>query len=952
MSAIKLFKKTTLNTAMQHLCSSHVIQKGWCCSFMLSLWVSPALYAEQPRSAQPSAVTSASEKASVEHNSQSISTVAPTAQSPAQSAQGAATDRQKTPPNTADAVAAAPADDADLTAEAQAALTSAQQQAQAGVSPEAVDSALLLQQQVQHPEQLQEIFQPIEFEALENMPIMPVDQAMANEIYATAEEAKKQANAFRQGASAQPDQPVADISQQQIQELAQAPIDVEQLVESIQADREILVSAPEKGEIILDPTWQDPETEAEKGNWLQRTLAKIRPKNDNIPVIPKISVAVNGAPSDLSNNIKAKLSTFTVEAYSDYNSAIPQIRDMSKQAAQAVGYYDAEFKFFKLDSNRLLVRVKPGDPVRVAAQNIEFSGDGQNLAQFQVIRFLPDLSEGDILNQGKYENTKSRIVEAANNNGFFDAYWRLHDVKVKLPDDTADINLRYDTGARYTMGEVEFRMSDPSKPLPIDLEVLKTLAPWQEGDDYTSWRVNTLANNLTNTRYFNYTLVNAVKPDPLLKALELPDDLQALVDQQKIEKSAFADKTEQTKAALATADVPVEARQQKVDENQFAGTSNEDMLRQSHSDSIGKKQEEIENDRLKDLAREQRRIPVIVTLNADKLNSLETGLGYGTDTSVRFRGQYRRAIVNHYGHSFDANLELSKIRQAIDGRYNIPYKHPLNDYFSLVGGYEREERDGVGPDMNLVIESGVAGADRIIKNARSDWQLVYGVRYRLDRITQNGVVDSSKIPDAFLVPGAQSEQEALLLGAEATKISSNNRLNPTRGFRQTYKLELGSQSVISDTDMAIVNATWRFIYSLGDNDNHQFVGGSNLGYIFAKDFNQVPYNLRYFAGGDQSIRGFDYKSLSPREYGYKVGGQALAVGSLEYNYQFKDGWRAAVFSDVGNAYDKDFNNKTEYSVGLGLRWRSPIGPIRIDVASGISDPDKPIRVHFFIGSQL
>lgn len=83
---------------------------------------------------------------------------------------------------------------------------------------------------------------------------------------------------------------------------------------------------------------------------------------------------------------------------------------------------------------------------------------------------------------------------------------------------------------------------------------------------------------------------------------------------------------------------------------------------------------------------------MIVTLNADKLNSLETGIGYGTDTGARLRSQYRRSIVNKYGHSFDANLELSQIRQSIDGRYSIPYKHPLNDYFNIVGGYERETR--------------------------------------------------------------------------------------------------------------------------------------------------------------------------------------------------------------------------------------------------------------------
>ncbi len=140
--------------------------------------------------------------------------------------------------------------------------------------------------------------------------------------------------------------------------------------------------------------------------------------------------------------------------------------------------------------------------------------------------------------------------------------------------------------------------------------------------------------------------------------------------------------------------------------------SNPSKLR-SLQDTQDAKQEEQE--RLSAQAREDKKVPVIVTLNADKLNSAEIGAGFGTDTGTRVRGQYRRAIVNKRGHSFDANMEVSKIRQSIDGRYNIPYNHPLNDYVSLVGGYEREERDDVGQGVNLSIESAVAGVDRIIK---------------------------------------------------------------------------------------------------------------------------------------------------------------------------------------------------------------------------------------------
>ena len=359
-------------------------------------------------------------------------------------------------------------------------------------------------------------------------------------------------------------------------------------------------------------------------------------------------------------------------------------------------------------------------------------------------------------------------------------------------------------------------------------------------------------------------------------------------------------------------------------------------------------------------AREKQHIPVIVTLNADKLNSLEAGIGYGTDTGVRLRSQYRRAIVNDLGHSFDANLELSQIRQSIDGRYNIPYKHPLNDYISLVGGYERELDDKIGNGLEAVTESAVAGVDRIIRGSRRDWQHVFGLRYRLDRMTIEGDLNTNfdedfnfdDIPDAFLAPGASDEQQSLLLGYEATKTISDTRVNPTRGFRQNYKIQLGSKNALSDADMAIVNANWKGLYSLGANNDHQVIGGLSLGYIFTDNFERVPYNLRFFAGGDQSIRGFDYKSLSPMVADFKVGGQAVGVGSLEYNYQFKEGWRAAVFGDYGNAYDEKFSNDSEYSLGLGIRWASPIGPIRLDVASGVSDPGHPIRLHFFIGSQL
>ncbi|MEX5443686.1 autotransporter assembly complex family protein [Acinetobacter schindleri] len=825
-----------------------------------------------------------------------------------------------------------------------------------------IDSLEMLQQQEQQGAQLN-VFKPIEFEDLEELPVQPIDQAMADEIYRVAEQAKQEAQSYRQ--TQQTETVVADISQQELVEINQAPVNVDQLMQSIQSDSQIIVQANETGSTLPEiPPQQLTPADDKKPNIFKRLFYKIRPPRQimtaSVPRIDADVVIRNGESStqtsnglssaarirayeNLAENIENKLSSFTQESFSDFPSALPQLRSLSNQAAQAVGFYNTEFRFEKLSESRVRVHVTPNEPVIIQSQNLEFTGAGAEQPQFQVISVLPDQEVGDVFNHGEYEKTKERIVEAASNNGYFDAHWRLHDVKVAQPQNTAEVNLRYETGDPYKLGPVTFRMSDPDEKFPLDPDILQSLVPWEDGADYRFWRVNTLANNLTNSRYFNYTLVDAVKPDPVEAELELAPDLQLLVDQQKISEGVLA----QEKKAEASSR---EVTQNVVDESQFAG-SREEENPDVRAMRTAQETKANEQERLKAQAREEKEIPVIVTLNADKKNSAEVGLGYGTDTGTRLRGQYRRAIVNKRGHSFDANLELSGIRQSIDGRYNIPYKHPLNDYISIVGGYEREERDDVAQGDGLLIESAVIGADRYIKNPRGSWQHTYGVRYRLDQLTQDGTVNADDIPDAFLVSTAET-QESLLFGYEVARTTSDRRVNPTKGFRQTYKIELGSEALLSDADMAIANAGWRFIYSLGENADHQFVGRADAGYIFTEDFTKVPYNLRYFTGGDQSIRGFDYKSLSPEIDGFKVGGQALTIGSLEYNYQFREGWRAAVFADAGNAYDKDFSNPTEYGVGLGVRWASPIGPIRIDVASGISDDNHPIRVHFFIGSQL
>lgn len=795
-------------------------------------------------------------------------------------------------------------------------------------------------------------FQADEVYQLQDSDIPAPDQAMLSEINQIAAQAKQNAELQEQSVpsvsqiqSSQDTASSAEFATSNIS--ASQTVDVDQLVTTLQQQQ---VTVPDFQEDSSEPSQSSrnmAETPKKERGFFARLFNRDEENPDIIEKLPKINVTVRGTEGELNdalqNNVEAKLSTFTQEAFEEFNVALPQLKEMANTAAQAVGYYEAEFKFSKQDEETLVVEITQNDPVLVAEQpDIEFTGAGADEPVFQVVSVVPDLNEGDVLNHADYENMRSRIDNAADSRGYFDSYWRMRDVKVTLPENTADILMKYETGERYQLDAVEFRMSDPDEEFPLRREILEQLVPYEAGADFTEWRTNLLSSNLINSRYFNYTLVNVAKPDPINKPLELPPGLEALRAAQEAQNP--------TPPPTDTAEV---TSQNVVDEGEFIGATDNE----NESEALAKSQSEAEKraegtEKLKTQARETKRVPVIVTLNADNPNSLETGLGYGTDTGVRLRTQYRRAIVNDRGHSLDVNLQLSENYQSIDGRYNIPYKHPLNDFFSVVGGYEREIKDDIGQGVELNIESAVVGAERTIKRPMGQWQHNMSVRYRLDRIDATGNVDPDDMPDAFRVVSTDPEQESLLFGYEISRTDQNNYVNPTKGFRQFYRAEVGLESLLTETDMAILNAGWRFIYSLGDNADHQFVGRGDLGYIVTDDFDRVPYNLRYFAGGDQSLRGYDYESLSPEEDGLLLGGQVVAVGSLEYNYQFRDGWRAAVFADAGNAYDENFSNETKYGVGVGVRWASPVGPIRVDVAAGVSEDSVPIRLHFFIGPPL
>jgi translocation and assembly module TamA len=163
-------------------------------------------------------------------------------------------------------------------------------------------------------------------------------------------------------------------------------------------------------------------------------------------------------------------------------------------------------------------------------------------------------------------------------------------------------------------------------------------------------------------------------------------------------------------------------------------------------------------------------------------------------------------------------------------------------------------------------------------------------------------------------------------------------------------LRFAAESLLSDTSFAQLRAEAKWIRPVAENG--RFIARAAIGAMTVNDFDALPPELRFFAGGDRSVRGFDYQAIGETdEEGDVIGGEFLTVASAEYEHYFLENWGAAVFVDGGDAYTTEFN--PNIGAGLGLRWRSPVGLVRLDVAVPVvSDLEDGVRFHILIGPDL
>jgi translocation and assembly module TamA len=323
----------------------------------------------------------------------------------------------------------------------------------------------------------------------------------------------------------------------------------------------------------------------------------------------------------------------------------------------------------------------------------------------------------------------------------------------------------------------------------------------------------------------------------------------------------------------------------------------------------------------------QQTVPLQVDLAMRPRHAWTGGLGFSTDTGPRARLGYENRYVNSRGHKLQAGTVVSGVRSQVDTTYVIPLADAARQSLNFAGGYSVEDNDS--------FESKRIKGEVAVRNENSGGWL------------QSVFLDFQR--DQYIIAAEENTSRLSMLGASLGRTKADNLINPSAGWKLFTQVRGASDSVLSDASFVQLYGSAKHVYSFG---RSRLLSRLEVGATWIDVPEDLPASLRYFAGGDQSIRGYDYRSLGPlNDNGEVIGGKQLVAGSVEIDFQVRDTWRVAVFADSGNAFNNSSDVDFRHGVGVGLRWLSPIGPVRIDLAHPL-DGDESYRFHITMGPDL
>ncbi len=524
-----------------------------------------------------------------------------------------------------------------------------------------------------------------------------------------------------------------------------------------------------------------------------------------------------------------------------------QAPEQARKALRPYGYFDAQVTGSLHQQGgdwRVVLTIDPGEPVRVSELHIELDDAARDLPEVAhaVKSFHPDKDE--ILDQGKYTESRDSISAALTAAGYLDARLTTHRVEVYRADHRALIKLAWDIGPRYRIGDISFEGSQ-FKP-----GYLKRYLPFHSGDWFSQSELLALQQALTGADYFS-----------AVNVLPQVDD----------------------------------ARGGRVDVN--------------------------------------------VQLVPAKRSVYTGGPFVGTDVGVGIRLGLKRRWVNRNGHKWQNELIVAQRLKSLSSQYTIPMPGPNQRSFNFGGTYrDADTRSSHSRTLELVGNE---------TRQWHGWTRTLGVHLLAGTFTVGQHGDEPR--DA---PGVQHGRSTMVFGeASLLKKQADNPEFVRHGWSLGLSARSTAGELLSATHYSQIVADAKWIHVLGQ--RNRLILRGTAGSIWVGDFSQLPPLLRFFAGGARSVRGYGYQAIGPRNSQDRViGGRNLLVASTEVEHYFTRSWGIAAFLDTGNAFNgHDYRPKV--GAGLGLRWRSPVGMIRVDLGVPVHDSHSHgVQLHLVIGPDL
>ncbi|MCC5793426.1 MAG: outer membrane protein assembly factor [Chromatiales bacterium] len=327
---------------------------------------------------------------------------------------------------------------------------------------------------------------------------------------------------------------------------------------------------------------------------------------------------------------------------------------------------------------------------------------------------------------------------------------------------------------------------------------------------------------------------------------------------------------------------------------------------------------------------ERLEVPVRVILTPAPARNWTAGLGYGTDTGPLLLSRYLNRRRNLQGHQLELSASLSPVISETGAVYRLPLNDPRAEWLSFSAGYKIEQPDNIRSELVEL------GARAVVRRPRG-WLETRFIDFRYEDFRIGTDAGVSRL----LTPGVNWVHK-----------TAGAPLRPQRAHRVSFQVSgtgefLGSSSQYLQTEAfgRIIRPLWR---------GARVLARAEAGFTAKDEFRSLPFSVRFFAGGDYSVRGYDYKTLGPvDENGDVIGGSYKLVTSIEIDQLVSQNWAVAAFVDSGNAFDDFDRIRLKTGAGAGVRWISPIGPVRLDVGFPLSSSARDNwRIHVTLGPDL